>query len=71
MARSGARTVQEYLAAQKHHFAVYAHGLYMDPAGEARVRSEFEQAGKRLDMGESADSKAPVLRPGHPRKSLD
>lgn len=41
------------LAAQKHHFAVYAHGVYMDPTGEARVRSEFEQAGKKLDMGKS------------------
>jgi len=41
------------LAAQKHHFAVYATGIYMDPGGEDWVRGEFERAGKRLDMGKS------------------
>ncbi|MGW8268010.1 MAG: DUF1801 domain-containing protein [Longimicrobiales bacterium] len=41
------------LAAQKNHFAVYTTGVYMDPDGEAWVRSEFEKAGKKLDMGKS------------------
>jgi uncharacterized protein YdhG (YjbR/CyaY superfamily) len=41
------------LAAQKNHYAVYAHGIYMDPEGEAWVRTEFEKAGKKLDMGKS------------------
>ena len=41
------------LAAQKNHFAVYATGVYMDPDGEAWVRSEFQKAGKKLDMGKS------------------
>jgi uncharacterized protein YdhG (YjbR/CyaY superfamily) len=41
------------LAAQKNHYAVYAHGVYMDPEGENWVRSRFEEAGKKLDMGKS------------------
>jgi len=41
------------LAAQKHHFAVYTTGIYTDPEGESWVRSEFEKAGKKLDMGKS------------------
>jgi len=41
------------LAAQKDHFAVYTTGIYMDPDGEAWVRAEFEQAGKKLNMGKS------------------
>jgi len=41
------------LAAQKHHFAVYTTGIYMDPGGEDWVRGEFDRAGKRLDMGKS------------------
>ena len=41
------------LAAQKNHFAVYATGVYMNPDGEAWVRSEFEKAGKSVDMGKS------------------
>jgi uncharacterized protein YdhG (YjbR/CyaY superfamily) len=41
------------LAAQKNHFAVYTTGVYMDPGGEEWVRSEFERAGKKLDMGKS------------------
>ena len=41
------------VAAQKNHFAVYTTGVYMDPAGEEWVRSEFERAGKKLDMGKS------------------
>jgi uncharacterized protein YdhG (YjbR/CyaY superfamily) len=41
------------LAAQKNHYAVYASGVYMDPLGESWVQSEFEKAGKKLDMGKS------------------
>jgi hypothetical protein len=41
------------LAAQKNHYAVYAHGIYMDPGGEAWVKAEFREAGKKLDMGKS------------------
>ncbi len=41
------------LAAQKTHFAVYASGIYMNPQGESWLRSEFEKAGKKLDMGKS------------------
>jgi hypothetical protein len=41
------------LAAQKNHYAVYSSGVYMSPLGEAWVQSEFERAGKKLDMGKS------------------
>ena len=41
------------LAAQKNHFAVYSSGVYMDPLGEPWLKSEFEKAGKKLDMGKS------------------
>ncbi|MGD2120485.1 MAG: DUF1801 domain-containing protein [Gemmatimonadota bacterium] len=41
------------LAAQKSHYAVYSSGVYMDPRGEDWVRTEFEKAGKKLDMGKS------------------
>lgn len=41
------------LAAQKNHYAVYAHGIYMDPNGEAWIKGRFEESGKRLDMGKS------------------
>ncbi len=41
------------LASQKHHYAVYSSGVYMDPLGESWVKSEFENAGKKLDMGKS------------------
>ena len=41
------------LAAQKNHYAVYSSGIHMDPSGESWVRSEFEKAGKKLDMGKS------------------
>lgn len=41
------------LAAQKNHYAVYSSGVYMDPLGEAWLKEEFEQAGKKLDMGKS------------------
>lgn len=41
------------LAAQKNHCAVYSSGVYMDPLGESWLASEFEKAGKKLDMGKS------------------
>ena len=41
------------LAAQKNHFAVYSSGVYMNPLGESWLKSEFEKAGKKLDMGKS------------------
>jgi hypothetical protein len=41
------------LAAQKNHYAVYSSGVYMDPLGESWLRSEFDKAGKKLDMGKS------------------
>ncbi|MCJ7628739.1 MAG: DUF1801 domain-containing protein [Longimicrobiales bacterium] len=41
------------LAAQKNHFSVYSSGVYMDPAGESWLASEFEKAGMKLDMGKS------------------
>lgn len=41
------------LAAQKNHFAVYSSGVYMDPLGEGWLKTEFEKAGKKLDMGKS------------------
>ena len=50
---NGQPLVYMALAAQKNHFAVYSTGVYMDPHGEAFVRSEFEKAGKKLDMGKS------------------
>lgn len=41
------------LAAQKKHYAVYSMGVYMDPMGKSSLASEFEKAGKKLDMGKS------------------
>lgn len=41
------------LAAQKNHYAVYSSGVYMDPLSESWLKSEFEKAGKKLDMGKS------------------
>ena len=41
------------LAAQKNHYAVYSSGVYMAPLGESWLRSEFDKAGKKLDMGKS------------------
>jgi hypothetical protein len=41
------------LAAQKNHYAVYSSGVYMDPLGESWLKSEFEKAGKKLDIGKS------------------
>lgn len=41
------------LAAQKSHYAVYLTAIYQDAKREARLREDFAQAGKRLDMGKS------------------
>ena len=41
------------LAAQKNHFAVYSSGVHMDPKGESWLKSEFDKAEKKLDMGKS------------------
>ena len=41
------------LAAQKNYFALYLCGVYQNSAEEARLREEFERAGKKLDMGKS------------------
>ena len=41
------------LAAQKNHYAVYSSGVHMDPLGESWLKSEFEKAEKKLDMGKS------------------
>ena len=41
------------LAAQKSYFALYLPIVYQDPEQEARLRREFEKAGKKLDIGKS------------------
>ncbi len=41
------------LAAQKRHCAIYLMCAYADSAVEARLRADFEKAGKKLDMGKS------------------
>lgn len=41
------------LAAQKRHYALYFWGVYQSPEQEAWFRTEFERAGKKLDMGKS------------------
>jgi len=41
------------LAAQKNYFALYLMCVYQDPEQEAWLRSEFSNAGKKLDMGKS------------------
>jgi hypothetical protein len=41
------------LAAQKNHFSLYLTCLYSDPAESEWLRSEFQRAGKKLDMGKS------------------
>ena len=41
------------IAAQKHHYSLYLTGVYLDPILQARVRTAFARAGKRLDMGKS------------------
>jgi uncharacterized protein YdhG (YjbR/CyaY superfamily) len=41
------------LAAQKNYFALYLPLVYQDAKQEARLREEFEKAGKKLDIGKS------------------
>jgi hypothetical protein len=41
------------LAAQKRHYALYLNCVYAGSDREGRLRAEFEQAGKKLDMGKS------------------
>lgn len=41
------------LAAQKHHYALYLSGVYVQPHGQAALRQAFARAGKKLDMGKS------------------
>ncbi len=41
------------LAAQKNYYAVYSSGVYMDPLSQSWLKSEFEKADKKLDMGKS------------------
>ena len=41
------------LAAQKNYFALYLMSVYGDAKREQWFRSEFEKAGKKLDMGKS------------------
>lgn len=41
------------LASQKHHFSLYLLGVYGSKKIEGWFRSEFEKAGKKLNMGKS------------------
>jgi hypothetical protein len=41
------------LAAQKSYFSLHLMGVYASPARAARLREDFEKAGKKLDMGKA------------------
>ncbi len=41
------------LAAQKNYYSLYLLGVYADSEQEVRLKDEFQQAGKKLDMGKS------------------
>ena len=41
------------LAAQKHHYALYLNGVYMDPEQQKLLKKGFDEAGKKMDMGKS------------------
>ena len=41
------------IAAQKHHIALYLHGVYQDAKQERALKEGFKRAGKKLDMGKS------------------
>ena len=41
------------LAAQKNHYALYLHGVYSSEPIADRLRSAYDQAGMKLDMGKS------------------
>lgn len=41
------------LAAQKNHYALYLHGVYMDEEKAEALRAAYARAGRKLDMGKS------------------
>jgi hypothetical protein len=41
------------IAAQKHHYAIYLMGVYASSEQERELRSAYDRAGKRLDLGKS------------------
>ena len=41
------------LAAQKNHYALYLHGVYSSEPIADRLRSAYDEAGMKLDMGKS------------------
>ena len=41
------------LAAQKHHYALYLHGVYMNQEQREILEKGFDAAGKKMDMGKS------------------
>jgi hypothetical protein len=41
------------LASQKNYCSLHLHSVYQNQAEEARLRQEFAQAGKKLNMGKS------------------
>ncbi|MHB1194915.1 MAG: DUF1801 domain-containing protein [Longimicrobiales bacterium] len=41
------------LAAQKNHYALYLHGVYMSPEAQTALQRAYAAAGKKLDMGKS------------------
>lgn len=41
------------LAAQKNHYALYLHGVYMSPELTRRLEDGYQAAGKKLDMGKA------------------
>lgn len=69
---NGQPLVVAALASQKNKCSLYLHGPYMDPRLTARIRSEFEAAGKKLDMGKSCIRfrKVDDLVPGVIRESV-
>jgi hypothetical protein len=50
---NGQPLVYAALASQKNYCALYLFGAYQDAAVARRLRSGFEAAGKKLDMGKS------------------
>jgi len=41
------------LAAQKHHYALYLHGVYASDDAETQLRDTYAEADMKLDMGKS------------------
>lgn len=50
---NGAPLMVSALAAQKHHFSLYLHSVYCDPATATWFDDAWKKTGKRLDMGKS------------------